>query len=255
MNLCDSEQTKSPEFSTVGNPIVTSTPSILTRFFHVYGGGLVVASLSVMSLASVAVLGFWFGSQKTADNLLGRDDRSIPAEILRATATHGGANLAVATGPVSDDTDGIFFLDYITGDLQCWVYYPRVQQFGAKFRTNITQQLPAQKNAEYLLVVGQTRPAAGASNQRPGGCLVYVIDVKSGLFAAYTMPWTTGAEAAGQIQDGPLIVVDGGQYRNPLPGGGVKKPLGLSKEKEKPGADKVPAANDKAAPGKDAKEK
>jgi hypothetical protein len=140
-------------------------------------------------------------------------------------------------------------LDYITGNLQCWVYNPRIQQFAARFETNITRELPATKNAEYLLVTGAAQPGPTASNARPGGCLVYVVDVKSGLFAAYTMPWTRAAETSGQTQQGPLIFVQGGQYRAPLPGGAVKKPSALSKEK--PGADKAPDANAPAA--KDAK--
>ncbi len=32
--------------------------------------------------------------------------------------------MAIATGPIDDDSEGVFFLDYLTGDLQCWFYYP-----------------------------------------------------------------------------------------------------------------------------------
>jgi len=197
------------------------------------------------------MLSFWAGSRKAADTL-GAQAHGIHQEILRANATHGGPNLAVATGRISEETDGIFFLDYITGNLQCWVYYPRLQRFGAKFSTNITQQLPATKNAEYLLVTGDTQGnVATASNARPAGCLVYVVDVKSGLFAAYTMPWTRAAESSGQFQEGPLIAVDGGQYRAPLPGNKVAKPPAIAKDK--PADDKKPPV--KGAPVPDENEK
>jgi hypothetical protein len=213
--------------------------------WHARTNLIATASLFVTAMASVAAVAFWFGMQTASPVASTLDTSRIPPEVLRATATHGGANLAVATGRVSEEADGIFFLDYITGHLQCWVYYPRIQQFGAKFETNITRELPATKNAEYLLVTGETQPAASSSNARPGGCLVYVVDVKSGLFAAYTMPWTRAAETSGQTQQGPLIFVQGGQYRAPLPGGAVKKPSALSKEK--PGADKAADANAPAA--------
>jgi len=203
------------------------------------------ASLFVTAMASVAAVAFWFGMHTASPVINPLEGSRIPPEVLRATATHGGVNLAVATGRVSEEADGIFFLDYITGHLQCWVYYPRIQQFGAKFETNITRELPATKNAEYLLVTGEMQPGPTASNARPGGCLVYVVDVKSGLFAAYTMPWTRAAEVGGQQQMGPLIFVQGGQYRAPLPGGAVKKPSALTKDK--PGAEKAPDANAPAA--------
>jgi hypothetical protein len=203
------------------------------------------ASLFTIAIASVAAVAFWFGMQTASPVAVAADGSRIPPEILRATATHGGVNLAVATGRVSEEADGIFFLDYITGHLQCWVYYPRIQKFGAKFETNITRELPATKNAEYLLVTGEAMPGATASNARPGGCLVYVVDVKSGLCAAYAVPWTRAAETSGQTQNGPLLFVDGGVYRAPLPGGAVKKPTTLSKDK--PGPEKAPDPNVPAA--------
>ncbi|MCY2974019.1 MAG: hypothetical protein NTW52_05040 [Planctomycetota bacterium] len=213
--------------------------------WHARTSLIATASLFVTAMASVAAVAFWFGMQTASPIASTLDTSRIPPEVLRATATHGGANLAVATGRVSEEADGIFFLDYITGRLQCWVYYPRIQKFGGVFQTYVTQMLPASKNAEYLLVTGEAQPAASASNVRPGGCLVYVVDVKSGLFAAYSVPFTRAAETSGQTQNGPLNFVDGGQYRAPLPGGAVKKPSALSKEK--PAADKAADANAPAA--------
>jgi hypothetical protein len=148
----------------------------------------------------------------------------FPIERLKANSTHGGPNLAVATARISDETDGIFFLDYLTGNLQCWVYYARMGKFMAKFETNVTQQLPPSKNAEYLLVTGSTEVVAAASNARPAASVIYVVDVKAGAFAAYTVPWVRAAETSGQQQGGPLVFLDYGQFRNPLAGGAAKKP-------------------------------
>jgi hypothetical protein len=142
--------------------------------------------------------------------------------LLHASATHGGSNLAVATGNIDENTDGIFFLDYLTGDLQCWVFYPRTGQFGAKFSTNVTAQLPAGgKNAEYLLLTGRMVQQQAGSNARPAHCLVYVVDVRSGLFAAYGVPWNKSAENSQQPQVGQLVAAGGGQYRAPTGGGAV----------------------------------
>ena len=142
---------------------------------------------------------------------------SLPPELFRATATHGTSNMAIATGVVSDEAEGIFFLDFLTGDLQCWVYYPRSGVFGAKFATNVRNQLPSGKNPEYLMVTGGIEPGPTSSNTRPAGIIVYVMDVNEGVFAAYSVPWTRAAENAQQPQTGQLVPIAGGQIRPPLP--------------------------------------
>lgn len=170
-------------------------------------------ALIVVAAASV---GYWAGSQSNKSTI------QLPPELLHASATHGGTNLAVATGSIDENTDGIFFLDFLTGDLQCWVFYPRTGQFGAKFATNVTAQLPAGgKNAEYLLVTGHMIQQQAGSNSRPAHSLVYVVDVRSGLFAAYGVPWNKALENSQQPQVGQLIPAGGGQYRVPTGGGAV----------------------------------
>ena len=60
-----------------------------------------------------------------------------------ASATHGSSKFAMATGQVGDDTEGIFMLDYLTGDLQCLVIYPRTGTFRARFVANVVRDLAA----------------------------------------------------------------------------------------------------------------
>lgn len=139
----------------------------------------------------------------------------LPAELLRASATNSGTNFALATGQVSDEAEGVFFLDFLTGELTCWVYYPRVQQFGAKFTTNVTATLPAAgQNPQYLMVTGNISGTRGTAGARPGGCLVYVVEPTSGMFAAYAIPWNRSVESSGAPQAGALVPAGGGQVSN-----------------------------------------
>lgn len=136
----------------------------------------------------------------------------LPPELLKASATHGTNNFAVATGLVSDDAEGVFFLDFLTGELTCWVYYPRIQQFNAKFTTNVSAALPAAgQNPQYLMVTGTMTGVVGAANARPGGCLVYVVEPTSGTFVAYAVPWNRAVEKQQAPQAGQLIPAGGGQ--------------------------------------------
>lgn len=123
--------------------------------------------------------------------------------------------MAVATGPISDDAEGVFFLDYITGDLQCLVYYPRSGVFGARYFANVTPQLGgAGKNGKYIMVTGGALTKATTGGARPGASLVYVTDTTSGMFAAYAVPWDRNAESSGRTQSGPLVYAGGGPIRN-----------------------------------------
>ena len=123
--------------------------------------------------------------------------------------------MAMATGPISEDTEGVFFLDFNTGDLQCLVYNPRFGGFRAHYFTNVRSQLGgAGKNSKYLLATGAIVSGPTAGGARPAGTLVYVTDVNTGLFAAYAVPWDRTMEASGRLQSGPLVFAGGGPIRN-----------------------------------------
>lgn len=155
------------------------------------------------------IAGFWLGSTQPSRQA------TAPLPPMLAAAAAASDNLAVATGQVSDDAEGIFFLDFITGDLQCLVYYPRQGAFGARYFANVQPHLGGGgKNAKYLMVTGQAVTRASSGGARPGASLVYVTDVTSGLFAAYAIPWDQSLEASGREQSGPMIYVGGGPIRN-----------------------------------------
>jgi hypothetical protein len=186
-----------------------------------------VGVLLGFTIAAVGGVGYGLGrwgqetEQSAQWNGIPRD--RVPPELLRASATHGGPNLAVATGLIDENSEGFFALDFLTGDLKCWVYYPRQAAFGGMFYTNVQAQLGMSKNPEYLLVTGLAEPPSAGTNVRPAASVVYVVDTKSGFFAAYTIPWNRSLESSAAMQGGVFIPVGGGQIREPQMG--VKKPI------------------------------
>ncbi len=145
-----------------------------------------------------------------------RPPQTFWPEVLQASATHGGQTMALATGPI-DEGEGLFVLDYLTGDLHCFVIYPRFgSNFLAHFQTNVIQALGVQagKKPDYLMVTGQMDFRQGAGLNRPAGTVVYVADANSGRFAAYGIPWNRQAANVGQPQQGPLVLLSAGQVRN-----------------------------------------
>ena len=192
-----------------------------------------LAAVSLMtSLLTVGL--FWMlGFSTDADKL------QPPPIPLHASAAANGDNMGVATGPIGEDAEGIFFLDYNTGDLQCLVYYPRVGAFGAHYYTNVAAALGGAaggRKGKYLMVTGSAVVrATAATNTRPGASLVYVTDVSTGRFAAYSVPWDRTAETAGKPQSGPLIFSGGGQIRNyQLPTNINKAPAAIVDPKQQP---------------------
>jgi hypothetical protein len=150
--------------------------------------------------------GFWFGRQP-----------SPPAQLppMLASAATVCDTMAIATGPMGRDSEGVFFLDFITGDLQCLVYYPRAGGFGAHYFGNVLPHLGGGgKNSKYLMVTGQAVVPSSSGGARPGASLVYVTDTTTGMFAAYAVPWDPTAETSGRVQTGAVVYVGGGPIRN-----------------------------------------
>lgn len=163
-------------------------------------------AVAILCGCVTTAVGFWLGSSRT--------ENSSPLPLLAAAAS-ASDTMAVATGPISNDAEGIFFLDFITGDLQCLVYYPRARTFGARYVTNVLPQLGGGgKNSQYILVTGAANSKGSTGGARPGASLVYVTDATSGVFAAYAVPWDRTAETSGRVQSGPLVYAGGGPIRN-----------------------------------------
>ena len=212
---------------------------------------IAVGLLSGIVLTLMLGTVFWLGRQSANDANVPASQ--VPPELLSATATHGAANLAVCTAQVGDDAEGFFSLDFTTGELKGWVYYPKQGAFGGMFMTNVQLQLGQSKNPEYLLVSGSTMGARLTGNVKLAQSLVYVVDTRSGLFAAYTAPWNSSLESsAGASQGGQMIFMSGGQIRESSTG--VKRPIAPMPGAAAPGP-KVPGNLEPTDPNKPANKK
>ncbi len=146
---------------------------------------------------------------------------TFPETALRATATDSGETFAIATGPVADGIEGIFFLDFLTGDIQCWVIHPRTGMTGGYFVENVVDDLgieaggAGRKVPHYLMVTGQAPMQRGTSMLKPCDSLVYVADAATGNFVVYALPWNRQATAVNQPQQARMHVVFRGSARSP----------------------------------------
>jgi hypothetical protein len=168
--------------------------------------------------------GLLLGGMMTAGVVIGQRSAAPPPSPLEELKLHamsamGSENLAIATGPVDDEAEGVFFLDFLTGDLQCFVMNPRVGKFTGWFKTNIVKDLPVEKGKKpsYIISTGAWNPVRGGGIARPAQCVVYVADANTGMFAAYGFPWVRGTSSTLATQAAPMITLDGGRARTLIP--------------------------------------
>jgi len=140
----------------------------------------------------------------------------FPETLLHASATHGASSMALATGPVDQDVEGLFILDFITGELTCSVLNPRNGSIAAGYKVNVVADLGVEqgKQPQYLLVTGKASFRPTGSPLQPAESVVYVADANTGRFVAYWLPWNRQAASQGFPQASPMALLGKGSVRN-----------------------------------------
>jgi hypothetical protein len=141
-----------------------------------------------------------------------RSDAIALDEIkLRASAASATDTFAICTGAVDDEGEAIFCLDFITGELQCFVLDARNGKVAGWFGTNVTEALKRgddTKKPRYVMVTGGISARGVTGNARPAASVIYVADGLSGEIAAYSFLWNQSAKNSYQGQRGRMTVVE-----------------------------------------------
>jgi hypothetical protein len=139
----------------------------------------------------------------------------IPLHALGGA--HGTGTFAVASCSIDEDgADGLFTLDFETGDLNCFILNPRNGKFTGVYSANVKTDLAVVGKApNYAMTTGMV----GWKGGRVGGfsnssAVVYVADVNSGKYMAYGVKYNNEALVAGVPQKGMLVKLDAGTGKN-----------------------------------------
>lgn len=109
---------------------------------------------------------------------------------------------------------GIYFLDFLTGDMRAAVINPKTGKFTSFFTRNIAADFGgAGRSSGYLLVTGSVNMPRGANNFQYANSIVYVAEAATGQVAAYTIPWNSTQHASGKSQFGEFQPLDVRQFR------------------------------------------
>lgn len=144
--------------------------------------------------------------------------RFWPERHVQAVATDRYENFAMATGPVDEDMEAVFFLDFLTGELTGAVLSPQHGRFNSFYRHNVLADLgiDTTSNPRFLMVTGVSDFRQAPGSARVAQTAVYVAELTSGRMVAYTIPWLPERQANVTAPQGPFnfIRLDVLQFRN-----------------------------------------
>lgn len=139
-----------------------------------------------------------------------------PAASMHAVATDRQDNFAICTGPVDDNFEAVYLLDFLTGNLTASVLSPVSYKFNAMFTANVNVDLgvDTSKNPKYVMVTGLANlRKGGGGNVQPGASVLYVAELTSGKVAAYAIPWAKGAQQSNIAQSNRMMLIDRRDFR------------------------------------------
>ena len=122
----------------------------------------------------------------------------------------------MATGFISDGVEGLFVLDHLSGNLQCWIMSTETGNIGGIYRTNVARDLLVEKGGQpdYIMTTGGFIWQRGnVGNIYPAKLIVYVGDGSTGNVAGYHLTYSQTDLKRGVVMTGELQLVCQGAAR------------------------------------------
>ena len=128
----------------------------------------------------------------------------LPAQPLHAVATRARMDFQLATGPIDNTVEGIYFLDGLTGELQGAAINVNTGQFTTYFKTNVIKdlQLGQAKSPKFLMVTGGAA-LRGRNIVQPGLSVIYVAGSEQRHFGVLTPYPGPGADPTLPLRSAP----------------------------------------------------
>lgn len=136
-----------------------------------------------------------------------------PNERAFAAATDRDSRFAMATCQVSDisGVEGVFVLDFLTGQLRGGVLNTKTGKFQYTYVRNVAADFNIDPSAEpHFAIVSGRASLPNAGRIQPAQGVVYIAELSSGRVAAYMFPYQQGNNSGAGIQMTPL---DSFQFR------------------------------------------
>lgn len=170
---------------------------------------LVTAISATVLMVALVVIGVVVGAS------ISKDTHSAPLKLMADSAARG-KNVSLATGQIGDGNEGLYILDHLNGNLQCWILSPRNNEVAGIYRTNVFEAMPNLKQGgdlDFVLTTGSFN-FQGRGNQLPARSIAYVTEGKSGTLVGFGFQYDKAAIQRGVAQEGALEVICQGPIRD-----------------------------------------
>lgn len=177
----------------------------------------IIGGLMVGTTLLGAVVGSFLAS--------GDDSPSVDLEPLKlhAASAARGKNISLATGWIDESVEGVYILDHLTGNLQCWVLSPKTGKISGVYVANVNVGLETDVagDKDYVMSTGSFAFSGGSSGQRvPARSVVYVAEGNSGNVAAFGLQYDKALiRRGGGVDNGTLELIG----KAPARGAGVTR--------------------------------
>ena len=110
-----------------------------------------------------------------------------PHEPVAASGNDRDAKFGILTTPMARNVEGVFVLDYLTGQLSGAVLNPATGTFNHTYSRKIADdfQVDAKAKPSYVFVAGQAVLPRNQLARFPGASVIYIGDKASGRVIAY----------------------------------------------------------------------
>jgi len=147
-----------------------------------------------------------------------------PETPVHAVATDRYETFAMATGPVDEEFEAVYFLDFLTGDLRATVLGKMGNAFTAFYTYNVSTDFGVERGkGRFMMVTGLANRVRGTGAFQPSAAVVYVAEITSGQVAAYGIPWAKTQHSRGGVMQ-PMALVPLAMTRFRAAGGGAPGP-------------------------------
>ena len=136
---------------------------------------------------------------------------------LNASTISNDDDVTISTGLVDKNASGLYILDHVNGELQCWLFDQNSGEIVGTFRTNVFEDIRLRdiKNPKFLMAVNYIVPnETKKATSRTGMSTCFVAETVSGKIATYQVAYDKKTLLSGRNQSGPLKVVSKHMFRD-----------------------------------------
>ncbi len=165
--------------------------------------GIIETRQIVPIIAAAIVFGAGFGA--------GRLAQSPRVERVFAATAAADDSFAACTAAMSDGVEGLFLLDFETGDLTGGVLNRGTATFATTYRSNVLEDLgfkPGKVKGPRFLLTSGLADFGGTAGNTMAGSVLYVTDALTGVTVAYGIPWNAQQAAGGAPTTSQFVPLD-----------------------------------------------